>query len=93
MQQTACEIYQDIWSYADHFLATLRILTLASAGRKKGGKSAESPVLQLKQLVAKGWTLDQGQHNKMQDGMSRMGLAICLTQLLSENSSKLAKMT
>ena len=91
MQQIACEIYQDIWSYADHFLAILRILSLASTGGRKGGKGAETPIQQLKQLVAKGWTLDQGQHNTMQDGMSRMGLAICLTQLLSEKQLKAGK--
>ena len=88
MQQIACEVYQEIWSYADHFLAILRILSLASTGEKKSGKRAESPLQQLKQLVAKGWTPDQGQHTKMQEGMSRMGLAICLTQLLSEKQLK-----
>ena len=84
MQRVACQIYQDIWSYADHFLAMLRVLTLAKIPKSKATKKTEPPIIQLRQLVARGWTLDQRQHNTAQEGMSQMGLAICLTSLLTD---------
>ena len=83
MQHMASEIYQDILSYADHLMAILRILTLAKNTTTKSGRQAKTPLTQLLYLVSRGWTLDQGQHNQMQEGMSCMGLAICLTQLLT----------
>ena len=88
MQQMASEIYQDILSYADHLMAILRILTLAKNTTTKSGRQAKTPLTQLLYLVSRGWTLDQGQHNQMQEGMSRMGLAICLTQLLTHDQLK-----
>ena len=81
----ASKIYQDILSYADHLMAILRILTLAKNTTTKSGRQAKTPLTQLLYLVSRGWTLDQGQHNQMQEGMSRMGLAICLTQLLTQD--------
>ena len=84
MQRVACQIYQDIWSYADHLLAMLRVLTLAKTPRSKATKKTEPPIIQLRRLVARGWTLDQRQHNTAQEGMSQMGLAICLTTLLTD---------
>ena len=84
MQRVACQVYQDIWSYADHLLAMLRVLTLAKAPRSKATKQTEPPIIQLRRLVARGWTLDQRQHNTAQEGMSQMGLAICLTSLLTD---------
>ena len=85
MQHMASEIYQDILSYADHLMAILRILTLAKNTTTKSGRQAKTPLTQLLYLVSRGWTLDQGQHNQMQEGMSRMGFAICLTQLLKHD--------
>ena len=35
MQRVACQVYQDIWSYADHLLAMLRVLTLAKNTKKQ----------------------------------------------------------
>ena len=84
MQRVACQVYQDIWSYADHLLAMLRVLTLAKTPRSKATKKTEPPIIQLRRLVARGWTLDQRQHNTAQEGMSQMGLAICLTSLLTD---------
>ena len=84
MQRVACQVYQDIWSYADHLLAMLRVLTLAKTPRSKATKKTEPPIIQLRRLVARGWTLDQRQHNTAQEGMSQMGLAICLTTLLTD---------
>ena len=84
MQRVACQVYQDIWSYADHLLAMLRVLTLAKTPKSKATKKTEPPIIQLRQLVARGWTLDQRQHNTAQEGMSQMGLAICLTSLLTD---------
>ena len=84
MQRVACQVYQDIWSYADHLLAMLRVLTLAKTPRSKATKQTEPPIIQLRRLVARGWTLDQRQHNTAQEGMSQMGLAICLTTLLTD---------
>ena len=88
MQQMASEIYQDILSYADQLMAILRILALAKNTTTKSGRQAKTPLTQLLYLVSRGWTLDQGQHNQMQEGMSRMGLAICLTQLLTHDQLK-----
>ena len=85
MQRMASKIYQDILSYADHLMAILRILTLAKNTTTKSGRQAKTPLTQLLYIVSRGWTLDQGQHNQMQEGMSRMGLAICLTQLLTQD--------
>ena len=84
MQRVACQVYQDIWSYADHLLAMLRVLTLAKTPRSKATKKTEPPIIQLRRLVARGWTLDRRQHNTAQGGMSQMGLAICLTTLLTD---------
>ena len=88
MQRMASEIYQDILSYADHLTAILRILTLAKNTTTKSGRQAKTQLTQLLYLVPRGRTLDQGQHNQMQEGMSRMGLAICLTQLLTHDQLK-----
>ena len=74
MQRVACQVYQDIWSYADHLLAMLRVLTLAKTPRSKATKKTEPPIIQLRRLVARGWTLDQRQHNTAQEGMSQMAL-------------------
>ena len=62
----------------------LRVLTLAKTPKSKASKKTEPPIIQLRQLVARGWTLDQRQHNTAQEGMSQMGLAICLTSLLTD---------
>ena len=82
MQSIACQTYQDIWSYADHILGVVRVLTLAKWSDKK---ELQPPIKQLLQQVARGWTMNEKQHNGEQDDLTQMGLAVCLMQFVSKS--------
>ena len=81
LQQQATSIYQDIWSYADHFLAVLRCVTLA---KWAPNRSAGEPLHQLLQRVANGGTLQDSHTNKDPNGITEMELAICLAHLADQ---------